>query len=611
MTKKPLGLDPVVSRRAFGLMMLGAAGAAGLSGCVQAKPGEDGNGGEGESGSQNPDGVFHGAWPYTMPPSGHFNFTPGLTQAVDLSMYHQMIMCGGGVWDWAAEEWLLLLAESYEFTEAKFTYKLKSGLVWSDDTPITSKDVEMTFWLRWLMSQQEWPMIAGLKSLDEQTVEFELKNPSTVIERRIMKAPILPSASYGEFGEESKKLFEAGKAVDSKEANALREKVQEWRPEDHAKDTLSSGPFRWDFDSITDARITLVKNDKGLMADQVKFKTIQVYNGETNDITPLVLDGTIDYATHGFPVSTQKQWEESGYRTLKPAVYSGLAICFGATRHKELEDRRFRQAIAHAVDRAEAGVISLDKSAAVPENMSGMPGLLEEQWLDDDTKGKLNKYPLDLDKAASLLEDAGWKRSNNKWMKPDGKPAEYAITFPSDFADWPPAIQYYAEKLNDFGFKIELDGIESPNLTERNNTGKFDMIARSWGGGETHPHFAYSGAFITDNYPVAINQGGRGIDFDLQREVPGMGKVDIQKMVTESGQGLDEDAQRKLIQQLAVIFNTELPRLPVYERFGNNPAQEGPRVKAFPADDDKIWASGAYTDNPVMLSFYRGTIEPS
>lgn len=606
------GAIPALTRRSFTALVLGAASVPALGACMRANPNPGGDGGGDGGGATNPDGVFHAAYPYVMPPSGHFNFTPGLVNAVALGIYREFTLPAGALWDWAAEEWLYLLAESHDYDEQKFTYQLRQGLTWSDDSPVTTKDVEMTFWLRWLMNQQEWPMISGLKTVDDKTVEFELSAPSTMIDRRILKAPILPAAVYGGWGERAKKIFEAGQATDSAEANTLREEISAWRPKDNAKEVLSSGPFHWDIDSMTDARLTLTKRDSGLFADQVKFKTIHIYNGETNDITPLVLDGTIDYATHGFPVSTQKNWESDGkHRTLKPSIYSGTGILFGLNRRAEFKDARFRQAIAHAVDRAEAGLISLDTSAKVSATMSGMPALLDERWLDDDTKAKLNPYPFDQDKAAALLEEAGWKRSNNQWQTPDGKPAEYQYTFPSDFADVPPTAQYFAEKLTAFGIKVALDGIESPNMADRVAKSRFDICHGGWGGGDVHPQYAYTAAFITDNEPITRNLGGRGIDYDLAREIPGMGKINIQDLVTKSGQGLNEDEQRKLIQQLALIFNAELPRLPIWERFGNNPAQEGVRVKAFPGDDDPIWQSAAYTDNPVVMSLYRGTIIPS
>jgi peptide/nickel transport system substrate-binding protein len=247
----------------------------------------------------------------------------------------------------------------------------------------------------------------------------------------------------------------------------------------------------------------------------------------------------------------------------------------------------------------------------MPSDRSGLTNLLSEQWLDEDTRGQIDPYAYDLDRATSLLEEAGWTKDGDTWKTPKGDAAKYKITFQSDYADYPPSAQFIAEGLTEFGIQIELDGVESANITDRMYAGNYDILTYSWGGGETHPHYSFSSAFINENYPIASAQGGRGFDYELKREIEGMGEVDIQKLVTQSGEGLDEDKQRELVQQLALIFNDQLPKVPVWERFGNNPSQDGPRVLAFPADDDPIWKSSAYSDNPVVQSIYKGTMEPS
>lgn len=596
-----------MSRRMFGLLGLGAAGTT-LVAC-QADVGEEGTG---EPGVNNPEGRFHVAYPYQIPPTGHYNFAPGVIGVVNLGggMYEYLNRAPGGLWDWAAEEWLYLLADSFEFDEQTFVYNLKEGLTWSDGTDITAEDVEITFWLRWLMNQQEWPMISGLSTTGDRQVTFELDEPSTVFENYVMKAMILPAAVYGEFGQRAKEIYEGGGASDDDEANDLRDEVQAWRPEDLETQVLSSGPFMWDFDQISDASITLVKNENGVLADQVAFEKLVIYNGETDDITPLVLDGTLDYATHGFPVSTQKEWEAAGTGTKVSGVYAGLSLLVSQGRREEFRDPLFRQALACMIDSESAGTISLDESAEVPD-YSGMPQLLSEQWLTEETRAELDPYEFDLERAASLLEEAGWTNNNGTWETPSGEPAHYSITFPSDYADYPPSCQFIAETMTEFGIQVDLDGIESPNIAERMNAGNYDLLAYSWGGGNPHPHFAYSSAFITENYPVAQNQGGRGMDYDLQREIDGMGEVNIQELVTQSGEGVDEERQRELINQLALIFNQEMPKVLCWERFGNNPAQEGPRVLKFPADDDPIWMSNSYSDNPVVMALLRGDIVPS
>lgn len=603
--------DAHLTRRLFTLLGLGTLGTAAVTACqvqtgnrdTDTEPGED------DTAVNNPDRVFHAAFPYVAPPTGHFNYAPGVMNSINLSFYNPLFLPPGGLWDWAGEEWLLLLAESYEFTEQEFSYRLRPDLTWSDGSALTSEDVEWTFWVRWLLNQQEWPMISGIERTDDHSVTFALNDPSVVLERRVLKAPILPAVTYGEFGQRAKELFEDGEATDSGAVGELRDELLAWRPD--AADVLFSGPYALDLESITDAQLAMNRNDQGVLSEAMTFERIIVFNGETEDITPLVLDGTIDYATHGFTASTQQQWERAGLTTRAPAFYTGCAVLMSQGNRPEFADVRVRQALAHAVDREEATVIAMDAAGTVSETMSGMPSTLAELWLDDEVASELQGYPYDQDRASELLEEAGWQLTGGRWHTPDGVPAEYAFTFQSDFAGYSATARYYTEMLNDFGMSVELNGIESASIPERVHTGQFDFATMAWGGDEPHPHYAYTSVFINDNEPVSRNHGGRGIDYGLQQDVEGLGEVDIHALVTASGEGLDLDRQREQINQLALIFNRQLPKIPVWERLGNNPVNEGPRVLAFPAEDDPIWASAAYSDNPVVQALYRGLIHPS
>lgn len=602
--------DQEITRRLFGILGIGAAGTATLAACQATPGGGTEPGGDSEAiGVNNPDGLFHSGAPFQAPPTGHFNVAPGVTQQLLLGIYSNLIMAKGGMWDWAAEEYLYLLADEYELTEDHFTYNVGEGLTWSDGSDLTADDVELTFWIRWIMNQPEWTSVVNVQAQGDHEVVFDLDEPSVVLERQIMTSPILPAALYGEFGERARDLFNAGEGTDSEGVVELREELQEWRPEND--EIVVSGPFIWDFDSVTDASITLVKNEHGVLADNVTFESIVLYNGETEDITPLVLDGTIDYATHNFPLSTQQEWEADDVRTVTPGVYNGSGITFAHGGFEEFRDARFRQAIAHVFDREEATIVAQGEAGETPRYMTGMAGFLEEQWLDDETVAELNQYEYDQDRAAELLEEAGWTRNNGRWVTPQGDDAEYRITFESDHTNRPVFAQYLSQVLGDFGIALELDGIESGNFGERLHTGQFELMVGNWGAGELHPQYSYRNAFIDENFPVSQNHGGRGMDYELVREVEGFGEVDIEELVRQSGIGLDEEAQRRGVNELALIFNQELPKVPVWERFGNMPAREGPRVLEFPADDDPIWMSAAYSDNPIIMSMYRSQIHPS
>jgi peptide/nickel transport system substrate-binding protein len=141
--------------------------------------------------------------------------------------------------------------------------------------------------------------------------------------------------------------------------------------------------------------------------------------------------------------------------------------------------------------------------------------------------------------------------------------------------------------------------------------GDFQLAIQAWGNSaQPYPYFSFVAAFLNYNYPLAKNNGGRGIDYALKRNVAGFGKVDIQKLIEATGSGIDQDALIANTTKLARIFNTELPIIPLFERLGNSPALNGVRVKNFPTNDDPLITNSLYADNVVILAMLSGNLEP-
>src|SRR5439155_26254842 len=95
-------------------------------------------------------------------------------------------------------------------------------------------------------------------------------------------------------------------------------------------------------------------------------------------------------------------------------------------------------------------------------------------------------------------------------------------------------------------------------------------------------------SFDQDFFARNIKAAGGGIKFPLKQKTS-QGDVDLEKMVVDSAQGLDQEAQKALVAKMALAFNELLPKIPIYERYGNNPAPEGIRVRGWPAEGDPIY----------------------
>lgn len=555
---------------------------------------------------------FHGAWPYELPPNGHFNYMVGVTHAILRGgIYDDLITLPMAMYYWKEQRWLPLLVSQWGFDQAASTFNvtLNAGMKWSDGNPITSKDVVSTFWAARIIRNVVWQYIDSVTAVDDLNVSFHMSKPSTIVERYVMRqVNVLSDAQYGDWAKKAQDLFNSGKDLDSAEGKQLNTDFQEYRPQQ----VIASGPFQFDYNSITNAQLTLVKNPTGVMADKVAFDKIVLYNGETPDVTPVVLNKDVDYATHGFPPATEQAFQQNGIRIIRPPVYSGPALLINLDKLTEFNDKRARQALAYAIDRDQNGTVSLGQSGKACQYMAGFSDLLVPNWISSDDQSRLNVYAYDQGKAAAMLQSAGWSKSGNQWMTPSGQPAQYELIFPAEFADWSAAGQNLADQLTSFGIQITPRSVTFTQTNDQEDKGDFQMAINGWGAStQPHPHFSFVQDLFTHNIPIAANKGGKGMAFPLQQTTDAFGPVDMEQLVVNSPLGLDEVAQKKSVTQVAIAFNELMPIIPLWERYGNNPALDGVRVAGWPQDADPIVQNAPYGDNFTIMLLLTGQLHPA
>jgi len=88
------------------------------------------------------------------------------------------------------------------------------------------------------------------------------------------------------------------------------------------------------------------------------------------------------------------------------------------------------------------------------------------------------------------------------------------------------------------------------------------------------------------------------------------GEVDLEKVVLDSADGLDTNAQKANITKAAKVFNELLPIIPLLERYGNNIALEKTRVAAWPPDGDPIMQNGPTADGIMTILMLTGQLKP-
>ena len=554
-------------------------------------PGTTPTGGGG--GTAKKGGEFHAAWPWDLPPKGHYNWLSS-GNIMQGSYIQDFFIPSLGVYRWAEGKWENWLMESAAQNGENYEVKLKQGLKWDDGKEFTSADVASTYWVGRSQGFGIWTYADKLETPDKYTVRFHISRPSSLVPRLVLRNGIRPDSQFGTFAKKLQDLYGAGKTTTSDEVKAVAKEVADFRPDGPA----SIGPYKIDKASVTAAQLTMVKNPGGLLVDKVNFDKIVVYQGETDAVTPLVLAGDVDYATHGFPLATDKAFGDQGIRVVRGPLYTGPAIVFHWTAAPEFQDKRLRQAVAMAINKPESAKITYGESAKAPKFMCGVSDNIVPLWVSAADQGKLKSYDYDVAAAAKLMTDAGYAKGGDGIYAKGGKALAYELYFPSDFADWTSAANHAGDALNKFGIKITLRGaIRSTQLADV-NAGKFQIAFMGWGIGNPHPQ----ASFVQDLQTFNTLQTAGGMAYPLKQ-----GDVDFAALINAMGDGFDTEKQKDPVTKAAIAFNDLLPIIPLWERYGNNPVNEKKRVAPWPADSDSVFKNGG-GDSFVSILIYNGTL---
>ncbi len=586
--------------------------------------------------------TLQGTWPYQSPPVGHFNtFVPSAILGPP-NIYGDLVWQPMALFYWASRTWLPLLATDWAFIKAggsatvapeaspamaspaaagstgsipaatakpfpadadALQVKLRQGVTWTDGSDFGAPDLLATFSILRLQGNTVWQYLDKVEAVDDHTVNFHMSTPSSVVERYVIRYNPQPASVYGEWAKKADDLFASGKKATDPEGKQLADQFSKFRPDK----VVANGPFTIDPKLITDSQVVLQKNPQGWNADTIAFDQIISFNGDNAAASQLAVAKKLDYATNGFLPPVEKQMKEEGIRIVRPPIYSGPAVMFNYAKVAAFKDKRARQGLAHMIDRAENGLIGEGESGIALKYMCGMSDNLVPVWMEQDDIAKLNQYPLDPEKGAALLTEAGWKKEGSTWKTPDGKDAKFTLSVPN-FGDWSASAQDLTEQLNKQGFQLEVRVIDQNQIPIEVDNGNFEIAIQGWGSSANpHPHFSYTTAFFTHN--TLAKGGGMAYPLTQQSEVAG-GEVDLEKLTLATADGLDEAAQKQKVSLLARIYNELLPVVPIWERYGNNPVLDGPRVTGWPPDGDPIYINSPYADGIVTMLMLTDVIKP-
>lgn len=320
------------------------------------------------------------------------------------------------------------LAESHEISEDRliWTVKIREDVKFTDGEPLTAEDVVYTYEIaKNSGSSIDLTMLESVKQVDEYTIEFKLNNPQSTFIEKLARVGIVPKHAHNE---------------------------------GFADNPIGSGPYKF------------IQWDKG---QQVIAEANEDYYGDVPSIKKLTMvfmdddaayaalkAGEIDIAS--IPGSFAKE-EVEGKKLIELDSIETYGVAYPmekpGKRTKDgnpignavTSDEAIRKAMTYAIDREEL-VEGILEGYGAPSST----GLEKMPWLNEDTVIKPEEDG-DIEGAKKILEEAGWKDTNNNGIiDKDGVEAEFSLLY-TDGKYRQELGLAYVEVAKELGIKVNLE----------------------------------------------------------------------------------------------------------------------------------------------------------
>ncbi|MFN8523752.1 MAG: ABC transporter substrate-binding protein [Chloroflexota bacterium] len=410
------------------------------------------------------------------------------------------------------------LAESWTVTPdgKTYTFRLASGVTWHDGKPFSSADVKFTFDEILLKFHARTKagletVLDGIDAPDPGTVVMRFKQPYGPLLQRldVVEAPILPKHVYE--GSDPQQ-----NPANQKPVGTGPFKLAEYRKGELARLTRNESYFK-----------------KGYpLLDELVFKIIP----QANTATIAFEQGEVDYlwSVNGADVGRLKAMKDISIATTSAG--SGGSNCQETLvfnlRKAPFDKLEVRQAFAHAIDRQqilEQVRFGLGRVAISP--ISSSLG-----WAHNPN---VIKYPRDVARAASLLDQAG--------LKPDANKSRLKVTF-THATQYVKIGEVMRQNLAEVGVDLELKTLEVNAANEAVYIKQdFELGIASYCNGPD-PEIGVTRAYVSSNIkPIPFANGAA------------YANPRVDELFNQAASAVDRGQRTKLYGEIQDIIVKDLP----------------------------------------------------
>ncbi len=407
------------------------------------------------------------------------------------------------------------LAESWEYLEDEnaYIFKLRKDVTWHDGEKFTAKDVVFTFNYikehpyQWVDSS----VVEKAEAVDDYTVKVYLSKPyAPFMDNVACTLPILPEHVWKDV--QNPEQFQEEKAL------------------------IGTGPFKLvDYNKAQGTYLYEAYDDYYL--GKPKVKQLKFVKVSEEMAASALKQKQVNAAS--IPPELVDEMKKEGFTILEGAHDWNAKLMIN---HKKppLNDKRFRQALAYAIDREQ--IVS---TCLRGHGLAGSPGLLppDNPWFSPETE----QYPYNPTKAQEILESLGYVKKGSYYQK-DGKVLELELLVAGGTSS--PGEregEMIKQQLEKVGIKVNLRSLDSKTLDSLVNEWKFDLALSGHGG--------------LGGDPDTLSRSIIGQGFNSARYTSNETLVSLLK---KQQQEMNKEERKKLIAEIQKVYAEEVPALTVY-----------------------------------------------
>ncbi|MDO5728077.1 MAG: ABC transporter substrate-binding protein [Actinomycetaceae bacterium] len=434
------------------------------------------------------------------------------------------------------------LAEKAEESDDGMTVTvfLKEGITFSDGTPFNADAVVANVeHLRNPETKSSTGVLALAKvaqavAVDEHTVRFEMNEPDSALPASLAQTWLAMMSPAG-----LERGFEANCA-----------------------EPIGTGPFTFESWTKQD-RVVLKKNPTFVDADEVAIEEIQWrFVPDASARVAALRSGEADLIDQVQPLDL-KQLDASGEGVMvlgpRPGTTARIEL---NTTAPVFNDERVREAFALSAN-IDEGVENLF-GGIITRSTSPLASTLPERHEFPDA------FPYDPQRAAQLLDDAGWsERDENGTRMKDGQ--ALTVRFPISTNQSIPAeislVEQIASGASEVGFKVMIEPLDISNWYQRAGEWSFDAIIAP-----------YSKSSADVLRIVYHSDGNIPAPSGYHANNTGLELPDLDALVDEAGRSADAQTRRELYAQAQQMIIDSHAVIPLYDQtgmFARSPQLEG------------------------------------